>query len=229
MAIVTLCPQCQTAFAIQAEHYSAADAWVRCGRCAHVFEVDQHLYELDDHKTALAKNEESQAIRLPSPPKASSNPMDMTLVWSAMVCLLTLVLCFQLFLAQRHQLRAQFPEIAPVFMAICRHLGCDLNWPLDPTKVSFETGGLKTLGHNEFMFSGSIKNQSDWPLTTPALELTLTDDLEAAVVRKVFYPQDLGLMSVLKGRRSQSFELRFTTDNSVSTGINGYRAFLFYP
>jgi predicted Zn finger-like uncharacterized protein len=47
MSIVTLCPQCKTAFAIQAEHYSAADAWVRCGRCAHVFEVDQHLFELD--------------------------------------------------------------------------------------------------------------------------------------------------------------------------------------
>jgi len=47
MSIVTLCPQCKTAFAIQAEHYSAADAWVRCGRCAHVFEVDQHLFEID--------------------------------------------------------------------------------------------------------------------------------------------------------------------------------------
>jgi len=52
MSIVTLCPQCKTAFAIQAEHYSAADAWVRCGRCAHVFEVDQHLshvFEVDQH------------------------------------------------------------------------------------------------------------------------------------------------------------------------------------
>ena len=48
MAIVTLCPQCQTGFSVQPEHLSAADGWVKCGKCEHLFQVDQHLFEMDD-------------------------------------------------------------------------------------------------------------------------------------------------------------------------------------
>lgn len=228
MAIVTLCPQCQTAFAIQAEHYSAADAWVRCGRCAHVFEVDQHLYELDDSTPQTGSVEVPEAMRV-TPKMLPATSLAAPWLWSSLSVLLALVLCFQIIFSQRHQWRAQFPEIAPLFVVICRSLGCELNWPMDPAKVSIETGGFKSLGNNEFIFSGSIKNQSDWPMTTPALELSLTDDIEANVLRKVFFPQDLGLVNVIKGRRAQSFELRFTVDATASPAISGYRAFLFYP
>jgi predicted Zn finger-like uncharacterized protein len=228
MAIVTLCPQCQTAFAIQAEHYSAADAWVRCGRCAHVFEVDQHLYELDDNKPQSVPAEMPPSMRVVNglPP---DEPLVQSWVWSGLAMLLALTLCFQVLISQRHQWRAQFPELTPVFIVICRSLGCEVNWPMDPNKLSIETGGLKTLGNNEFIFSGSIKNQSDWPLLTPTLELSLTDDVEASIVRKVFEPQQLGLPLVIRGRRAQSFDLRFSLDPSLSPTVNGYRAFLFYP
>ena len=100
---------------------------------------------------------------------------------------------------------------------------------MDPNKVSIETGGFKSLGGDEFMFSGSIKNQSDWPMATPMLELNLTDDVESSLVRKAFSPQELGLNSVLRGRRAQSFELRFSLDPTLSPAVQGYRAFLFYP
>jgi predicted Zn finger-like uncharacterized protein len=228
MAIVTLCPQCQTAFAVQAEHYSAADAWVRCGRCAHVFEVDQHLYELDDNKPQPAPLEVPLALRvvpgLP-PPQALVPPW----AWSVLSVLLALLFCFQALFFQRHQWRAQNPELTPVFLSLCRHLGCELDWPMDPSKVSIETGGFKSLGGDAFMFSGSIKNQSDWPMATPMLELNLTDEVEASLVRKAFSPEELGLTSVLRGRRAQSFELRFTLNPALSPSVQGYRAFLFYP
>ena len=228
MAIVTLCPQCQTAFAIQAEHYSAADAWVRCGRCAHVFEVDQHLYELDDNKPQPVTVEVPLALRvvpgLP-PPQALVQPW----VLSALSLLLALLLCFQTLVFQRHQWRAQSPELTPLLLSLCSSLGCELNWPMEPSKVSIETGGFKSLGNHEFVFSGSIKNQSDWPLATPMLELSLTDDVESAVVRKVFSPEELGLTKVLRSRRAQSFELIFSLDPALSPSVLGYRAFLFYP
>ena len=228
MAIVTLCPQCQTAFAIQAEHYSAADAWVRCGRCAHVFEVDQHLFELDDNKPQAATVEMPLSMRsepsLP-PPQDLIQPW----AWSALSVLLALLFCFQALLFQRHQWRAQNPELTPVFLSLCRHLGCELHWPMEPNNLSIETGGFKTLGDNQYVFSGSIKNQSDWPLATPMLELSLTDDLDSAVVRKAFSPEELGLTTVLRGRRAQSFEMRFALDPALSTSVQGYRAFLFYP
>jgi len=228
MAIVTLCPQCQTAFAIQAEHYSAADAWVRCGRCAHVFEVDQHLYELDENKPANQPVELPLALRVaPSLPVAQA--LIQPWLWASLSILLALLFCFQAMLFHRHQWRAQMPELTPVLLAVCQSLGCELQWPMEPNQVAIETDGFKSLGNHEYVFSGSIKNQSDWALATPMLELSLMDDADAAVVRKVFAPQALGLNDVLRSRRAQSFELRFSLDSSFSPLVQGYRAFLFYP
>jgi len=228
MAIVTLCPQCQTAFAIHAEHYSAADSWVRCGRCAHVFEVDQHLYEFDaSHATSAAVDmpvSKRTLDRLPKP-----EPLTHQWVWGSFALLMALGFCFQVLVFQRDQWRAQNPELTPVLLGLCATLGCDLHWPMEPSQVSIETGGFKSLSDNTFIFSGSIKNQSDSPVATPLLELSLTDDVDAAVVRKVFTMQDLGVNEVLRARRAHSFELQFTLDPALSTSVKGYRAFLFYP
>ena len=66
-------------------------------------------------------------------------------------------------------------------------------------------------------------------MATPMLELNLTDEVEDSLVRKAFSPEELGLTSVLRGRRAQSFELRFTLNPALSPSVQGYRAFLFYP
>jgi predicted Zn finger-like uncharacterized protein len=228
MAIVTLCPQCQTAFAIHADHYSAADSWVRCGRCAHVFEVDQHLYELDENKATSAAVEmpasKRTLDRLPKPA-----PLIHQWVWGSFAFFMALGICFQVLVFQRDQWRAQYPEFTPMLLGLCATLGCDLHWPEEPSQVSIATGGFKSLGDNQFIFSGSIKNQSDWPVATPLLELSLTDDVDAAVVRKVFTVNELGVNEVLRARRAQAFELQFTLDPALSGSVTGYRAFLFYP
>ena len=39
---ITHCPQCETAFKVSPQQLALAKGWVRCGRCAHVFEA--HLY-----------------------------------------------------------------------------------------------------------------------------------------------------------------------------------------
>ena len=225
MAIVTLCPQCQTAFAIQAEHYSAADAWVRCGRCAHVFEVDQHLFELDEPTPAPVINPEVLRAR-PKPPKSAAISAGL---WSPMVFLLALMLGFQMLLHQRHQIRGINPELSPVLTTICQTLSCELHWPMQPDKVSMESGSFKHLGGNDYAFEGIIKNQSDLLMSVPALELSLTDEIDMAVIRKVITPEDMGLTSPLRDHRTQSFEVRFSLDPQASSKINGYRAFLFYP
>lgn len=231
MAIVTLCPQCQTAFAIQAEHYSAADAWVRCGRCAHVFEVDQHLFELDEPPPPPPPPQIVKPAELPRPrprpvPKSSAIS---SAIWNIMSLALMLLLGFQFLLHQRHQIRGINPELGPMFSSICQTLACEVHWPMQPDKVSIESGSFKHLGGNDYAFEGVIKNQSDLLMGTPALELSLTDDIDMPVIRKVITPEDLGLPAYLRNYRAQSFELRFTLEPDASSKINGYRAFLFYP
>ena len=47
MQLITRCPQCETAFAFETAQLRLAQGWVRCGKCAMLFEADKHLFERD--------------------------------------------------------------------------------------------------------------------------------------------------------------------------------------
>lgn len=240
MSIVTLCPQCKTAFAIQAEHYSAADAWVRCGRCAHVFEVDQHLFEIDppvdevqppiDNLSVLP-----EAIAQASPTHPLSSPVvqppnEPSAVISVVVCVVAgLLLGFQAVLFHRDKLVAMNISVTPIFSAICQTMGCLVDWPKETDKVAIDSTHFKQLGEDKFSFTLSVKNQAPYFLGMPALELTLTNDEQGDLIRKVWLPQEVGLPNMLKPLRSQTVEMVFAVDEPWAGKINGYRALLFYP
>jgi len=240
MSIVTLCPQCKTAFAIQAEHYSAADAWVRCGRCAHVFEVDQHLFEIDppvdevqppsddlsELSTSVAHASPTHPLSSPVAQPANEPSAALSVVVSVMAVLL---LGLQVALFQRDKLVAMNTSVAPIFNAICQTVGCRVDWPKETDKVAIDSTHFKQLGEDKFSFTLSVKNQAPYFLGMPALELTLTNNEQGDVVRKVWLPQELGLPNMLKPKRSQTVEMVFAVDEPWAGKINGYRALLFYP
>ena len=242
MSIVTLCPQCKTAFAIQAEHYSAADAWVRCGRCAHVFEVDQHLFEIDptqgDIETPVKEAsvvDSPVSIPLPdaavplTPPawQAVSPPSAALAV--VVTLLASAVLLGQVLVFQRDKLVATNLSVSPFFNSVCQVLGCRVDWPKEPDKVAIDSSNFKQLGDDQYSFTLSVKNQAAYFLGSPALELTLTNDEEGDVVRKVWLAEDIDLPSVLKPLRTQTLEIVFSVEEPLAGKINGYRALLFYP
>ena len=242
MSIVTLCPQCKTAFAIQAEHYSAADAWVRCGRCAHVFEVDQHLFEIDPTQgetESPAKETPTEVMPVDEPVSAAAVPV-IPPAWqpvnppsSALAVMVTFlaaaVLLGQVLVFQRDKLVAMNLSVQPFFNAVCQTLGCRVNWPKEPDKVAIDSTNFKQLKDDRFSFTLSVKNQASYFLGTPALELTLTNDEEGDMVRKVWLAQEIDLPVVLKPMRTQTVEMVFSVEEPLAGKINGYRALLFYP
>jgi predicted Zn finger-like uncharacterized protein len=231
MAIVTLCPQCQTAFAIQAEHYSAADAWVRCGRCAHVFEVDQHLFELDGEPEVPVVVKERPVVQYLAATTAPTVGVTQSAfhpaVWLAAG--LVVLLGLQSMVHSRDHLAATMPELRSTLTVLCEPMNCEVRWPMSPDNVSMETGTFKRIDANLYSFEGVIKNASAFPVWMPTLELTLTDSDDTAVVRKVITPSDMGLADGLRAGRSQGFEIKFTVDAAFSSRIIGYRSVLFYP
>jgi len=240
MSIVTLCPQCKTAFAIQAEHYSAADAWVRCGRCAHVFEVDQHLFEIDAPQDDVQSPSDDvsvlpEAVAQVSPTHPLSSPVVQPAnepslsLWVVVSVMAVLLVGFQAVLFQRDKLVAMNISVAPIFNAVCQSMGCRVDWPKEPDKVAIDSTHFKQLGEDKFSFTLSVKNQAPYFLGMPALELTLTNDELGDVVRKIWLPQELGLPNMLKPKRSQTVEMVFAVDQPWAGKINGYRALLFYP
>lgn len=242
MSIVTLCPQCKTAFAIQAEHYSAADAWVRCGRCAHVFEVDQHLFEIDPTQgetESPAKETPTEVMPVDEPVSAAAVPV-IPPAWqpvnppsSALAVMVTFlaaaVLLGQVLVFQRDKLVAMNLSVQPFFNAVCQTLGCRVDWPKEPDKVAIDSTNFKQLKDDRFSFTLSVKNQASYFLGTPALELTLTNDEEGDMVRKVWLAQEIDLPVVLKPMRTQTVEMVFSVEEPLAGKINGYRALLFYP
>ena len=240
MSIVTLCPQCKTAFAIQAEHYSAADAWVRCGRCAHVFEVDQHLFEIDTPQEEAQPPVDDLTVLPASLPRASathplSSPVAQTAsepsaFFSIAVSVVALVvLGFQVMLFHRDTLVAMNLSVAPIFTAVCQTVGCHVDWPKENDKVAIDSSHFKQLGEDKFSFTLSVKNQAPYFLAMPALELTLTNDEQGDLVRKVWLAPEVSLPNMLKPMRSQTLEMVFAVDQPWAGKINGYRALLFYP
>jgi len=139
------------------------------------------------------------------------------------------VLLGQVLVFQRDKLVAMNRSVSPFFNSVCDALGCRVDWPKEPDKVAIDNTNCKQLGDDQFSFTLSVKNQAAYFLATPALELTLTNDEEGDVVRKVWLAQEIDLPEALKPMRTQTVEMVFSVQEPLAGKISGFRALLFYP
>ncbi len=74
----THCPNCNTHFSITQEYLDIANGKVRCGKCDHVFNALENLYNNDDEpespqlETAVSTPEEQQTPKIETEPKPAS-------------------------------------------------------------------------------------------------------------------------------------------------------------
>jgi predicted Zn finger-like uncharacterized protein len=69
--LATRCPSCSTVFRVVPDQLRVSEGWVRCGRCAEVFDATESLVDLD---TGAPRRWDGEALRraAPVPPKASA-------------------------------------------------------------------------------------------------------------------------------------------------------------
>jgi hypothetical protein len=158
----------------------------------------------------------------PVSPPSSALAVVVTLLASA-------VLLGQVIVFQRDKLVAMNLSVSPFFNSVCQVLGCRVNWPKESDKVAIDSTNFKQLADDQYSFTLSVKNQAAYFLGSPALELTLTNDEEGDVVRKVWLAEEIDLPTVLKPLRTQTVEMVFSVEGPLAGKINGYRALLFYP
>ncbi|HEX6019055.1 MAG TPA: zinc-ribbon domain-containing protein, partial [Burkholderiaceae bacterium] len=78
MSLATRCPVCQTVFRVVQDQLKVSEGWVRCGRCAKVFNAFEGLFDLE---------REFPATRQPSPSQrvledlATRNPQPKPSTW----------------------------------------------------------------------------------------------------------------------------------------------------
>jgi predicted Zn finger-like uncharacterized protein len=240
---ITHCPQCETAFKVSPQQLELAKGWVRCGRCAHVFEAALHFESLpkmpelprpDSHAPSLFRaamtpsasaSDKAPSSVLPAGSAESAQAV-VPLMWVMGVVLLVLLLLLQLLIAKRNWLAAEEPALRPVLSALC---ACEVIWPREPEAVLIESSSFTENPDGGYTVQLRLKNTQHHPVAMPALELSLTDFQDQVLVRRVFTAQELSVKDHVQALRDVRSTLNFDLDDKVSKRVTGFRAFVFYP
>lgn len=144
---------------------------------------------------------------------------------------LLLTLAGQTVFHERDRLAAHEPRLTPWLVAFCAPLGCSLS-PLQRIEsVVIESSSFARIQGETYRLSFTLKNTSRWPLAMPAVELTLTDSIDQAVLRRVVSPADLGrLPGTLDAGLTIPVAVTLLVKlDTASERIAGYRLLAFYP
>ncbi|HEY3076553.1 MAG TPA: DUF3426 domain-containing protein [Burkholderiales bacterium] len=252
MSLTTRCPVCGTAFRVHSSQLAAHSGTVRCGKCGGVFNGVAALVEEGDERLAL---EPSPQLGLFDPGRrpanaavgATAQPMPDFLaeeprsrrsrwLWGAAALVAALGIAAQFAYRFRAELAAAAPEAREPLRAFCRPLGCEVPLPRRPELMSIDSSELQADSRREglIVLNAVIRNRARFPQDYPALELTLTDEADRPLLRRVLAPRDY----LDQARREELVRqglaggteaaLRVFLDTS-RTRATGYRLYLFYP
>ena len=313
MSQVTRCPACQTSFRVVADQLKIAQGWVRCGRCAEVFdasaqfvpepaagspgpgvpstvaeppipeEPEQQAIEAPSLQPALADQPSAGAAAtqaLPTAeipanggvaaatapvvapleqavpdtlrvPEADSAP-EVSFVRDArrrefwqkppirfllgtLAALLLGALALQWTVRQRHALAAMHPALMPVLHTLCGALGCDIRPLRRIASLAIESASFSKTAADSYRLGFVLKNNDAVPLEIPAMEVTLIDSREQALLRRVLTPAQFGAIAATLGARQElnsAVSLRVSAEaptGAASLAVTGYRLLAFYP
>jgi hypothetical protein len=163
-------------------------------------------------------------------------PRRYSVVWALLAIVALAVLAGQLALYFRDDIALALPAAKPQLAAACEALGCRLRLPHRSDLMSIESSDLQAdpAHANVIVLNAVIRNRAPFAQEIPSLELTLTDETDQVVVRRVLRPLDYldvaGVQQVLaRGIASGgeiSVRLRFDATRVHATG---FRLFLFFP
>ena len=155
--------------------------------------------------------------------------------WVLASLLALLILSAQAAMAFRTELAVLVPQAKPVLAALCAQAGCDIRLPRRPRLLAIESSDLQAEGRREnvIVLNAVLRNQAPFAQEFPALELTLTDEKDEALARRVLRPMDY-LGAGAQARLAQGIgasadaALRLYLDTGGLKAV-GYRMYLFYP
>lgn len=253
MSLATRCPVCGTAFRVVREQLSARGGRVRCGKCATVFDGVAALVEEGGEKLVLEPppqlglfdpsrrgppQQKGRAEEVTLPPfMAEEDPQPRrTWLWAIGVLLALGGLFGQAVYRYRAELAVQVPGIRPQLDAACRVLRCQIVLPRRVELMSIEASDLQADPRREgiIVLNAVLRNRARFAQDYPALELTLTDEGDRPLLRRVLAPRDyldparaplLLSDGIAPGGEAS---LRVFLDSSRARAT-GYRLYLFYP
>jgi predicted Zn finger-like uncharacterized protein len=330
MSLITRCPACGTMFKVVPDQLRISEGWVRCGKCAEIFDASQRL---ESGEVGMAVAQEPAAPPPPAPPQASAaaqrtepapltpsepegfssslhtdisdddlpelldsvhfddethalveHPLDRPfelkradagevtgrrqdqprrarpetepepegehedlsfvrqarsdtarlspvtrVLFLLVLIVLALLLVGQLVIHDRDRLAASDPALARLVANLCAPLSCTAQVPRQIDAIVIDSSSFNRLRGEAYRLNVTLKNQALIDVALPALELTLTDGQDQALVRRVFMPSELGTRPVIAASSDWSGSLALALSDNSGSRIAGYRLLAFYP
>jgi predicted Zn finger-like uncharacterized protein len=255
MSLVTRCTVCATAFRVQRSQLSARGGRVRCGKCGTVFDGVSALVEEGAEHFALepspqmglfdpSRKQSRSQIHKAGPPDDEPMPAFLaepehsaraTLLWGLLALLAIGLLAAQITYRYRTEIALLVPDARGVLDSACRAIRCEVPLPRRAELMSIESSDLQAdpRRDNLIVLNAVIRNRAPFPQEFPALELTLTDEADRPVLRRVLGPADyldaaraaLVAQGIAPGADA-SCRVSLEAGRARATG---YRLYLFYP
>lgn len=254
VSLVTRCQFCATTFRVQRAQLAARGGKVRCGKCSAIFDGVAGLVEEGAERLRFEPSPQLglfDPLRRPARSAEPAAPEDAdapvpeflareeaprrTGLWAGAALVAALALLVQASHRYRTELAVLFPELRAPLETACRAAGCAVPLPRRPELMGIESSDLQADGTSEnvIVLNAVLRNRAPFPQDYPALELTLTDDADRPIVRRVLRPIDY----LDPARAAQLREgiapggeaaLRLSLDASRARAT-GYRLYLFFP
>jgi predicted Zn finger-like uncharacterized protein len=163
----------------------------------------------------------------PFPPKHRSWP------WAIAALLLLLTLLAQAAYFFRADLAARLPSLKPALVGSCRLLKCSVPLPQHTNLIGIESSDLETdpANPNQVALNALLRNRAPYAQSFPNLELTLNDNQDKPVARRLFIPAEYlppmeNEATGLLPNHELGIKLRL---NTTDLKPFGYRLVLLYP
>ena len=177
----------------------------------------------DDPATNLYEWEFKAAPKLPR-----------TRLWSGLSLLLAVAAIVQAAYAFRTHLMVNYPQVRPLYEQACLWISCEIGLPRLADQLDIDASDLQLINpqkRNEVELTALVRNRARVAVEYPAFELTLTNEKEQVVARRVFLPDEyLADETDKKEGFAGRGELAVRLFLDIGPlGAAGYRIYLFYP
>jgi hypothetical protein len=161
--------------------------------------------------------------------------------WTAAAVVLLVALNLQALFYFRGAIALVWPAAKPYIARFCARFGCEVPLPRRAELMSIETSDLQADPANPgvMVLSATLRNRAAFPQAYPALELTLTNERDEPLARRVLGPSDYigraaqeragqGFATCMGGVPSCELPVKVLFE-ATSLKASGYRLYLFYP
>jgi hypothetical protein len=156
-------------------------------------------------------------------------PARMVLI--ALAIALAAALAVQVLLHERNRLAQLEPATRTFLAGLCELARCELGPLRQIESIVIDSSSFGRVRADNYRLGFSLRNTAPVDVAMPAIELSLTDTQDQALVRRVILPAEFGAASLsLAAGSDWSGTLALQVRAATSTDrITGYRLLAFYP